>query len=64
MGLNGQKGGQMMFKMDKGKLKNEMDLRNGPGTYNYQTFDTHVDNFSQFFTGTHLAYLWGHFAPF
>ena len=50
MGLKGQYGGQKMFKMGKGKLKNEMDLKNGLGTYNYQTFDTHDDNFSQFFT--------------
>ena len=60
MGLKGQNGGLKMFKMGKGMLKNEMNLKNGLGTYNYQTFDTHVDNFSQFFTGTHLA----HFAPF
>ena len=50
MGLSGQKRGQLMLKMGKGKLKNEMDLKNGLGTYNYQTFDTHDDNFSQFFT--------------
>ena len=64
MELNGLKGGQMVFKMGKGKAKIEMDLRNGLGTYNYQTFDTHLDNFSQFFTGTHLAHLRGHFVPF
>ena len=50
MGLKGQNGGLKMFKMGKGKLKNEMNLKNGLGTYNYQTFDTHDDNFSQFFT--------------
>ena len=45
MGLKGQNGGLKMFKMGKGKLKNEMNLKNGLGTYNYQTFDTHDDNF-------------------
>ena len=39
-------GSKMGNQVSKGKIKNEIDLRNGLVTYNYQTFNTHDDNFS------------------